>query len=173
MVSILHKRLLLDKNTPNEEDFETQDALNFMELQADQSLLDLPIDVAFLGSCTNSRIEDLRDGAKIIKMMNKRVNDKVRLLVVPGSEQVKKQAQKEGLDKIFIDAGAEWREPGCSMCLGMNPDKLVGPQRAISTSNRNFKGRQGSPNGKTHLASPFTVVASALSGRIINPRELF
>jgi len=164
--------IALDKKLPSSDTEELKDAYKYMDLENKDTLLGLKIDVAFLGSCTNSRIQDLREGAKMIQIMDKKVPDGVSLLVVPGSEEVKQIAQKEGLDKIFIDAGAQWREPGCSMCLGMNPDRLVGSQRCISSSNRNFKGRQGSPNGKTHLASPYTVVASALSGEIVNPRDI-
>jgi 3-isopropylmalate/(R)-2-methylmalate dehydratase large subunit len=162
----------LNEKIPKATNDELKDAINFMDLKDKDTLIGLKIDVAFLGSCTNSRIEDLRDGASIITKMKKKVEENTTLLVVPGSQQVKAQAEKEGIDKIFKDAGALWREPGCSMCLGMNPDKLVGEQRAISSSNRNFKGRQGSPTGKTHLASAYTVVASALNGYITNPKEV-
>ena len=160
----------LGENTPTADSAELQDAYKYMDLRENASLVGVTIDVAFLGSCTNSRIEDLREGASIIQKSNKKVANSVEFLVVPGSEAVKAQAEKEGLDKIFLGAGASWREPGCSMCLGMNPDKLVGGQRCISSSNRNFKGRQGSSTGKTHLASPSVVVASALYGKIVNPR---
>ena len=160
----------LNQITPKATTTELQDAYQYMQITEEASLLGIKIDVAFLGSCTNSRIEDLREGAKIIQKSNQKVANGVDLMVVPGSESVKAQAEKEGLDKIFIGAGASWREPGCSMCLGMNPDKLIGGQRCISSSNRNFKGRQGSSTGKTHLASPSVVVASALYGKIVNPR---
>ena len=152
------------------EDIKTAEkGIEFMGLKPGTPIRDTKIDVAFLGSCTNSRISDLREGARIIS--GRKVNSKVRMLVVPGSQKVKKQAEEEGLDKIFEEAGAEWREAGCSMCLGMNPDKLVGAERSISSSNRNFIGRQGSPRGRTHLASPAIVTASAIEGRIADPRE--
>ena len=152
------------------EDIKTAEkGFEFMGLKPGTPIRDTKIDVAFLVSCTNSRISDLREGARIIS--GRKVNSKVRMLVVPGSQKVKKQAEEEGLDKIFEEAGAEWREAGCSMCLGMNPDKLVGAERSISSSNRNFIGRQGSPRGRTHLASPAIVTASAIEGRIADPRE--
>ena len=142
----------------------------FMGLKPGESIRGTKVDVAFLGSCTNSRISDLREGARMLK--GNKVHPKVRMLVVPGSQQVKRQAEEEGLHEIFIEAGAEWREAGCSMCLGMNPDKLVGAERSISTSNRNFIGRQGSPRGRTHLGSPAVVVSSAIAGCIADPREM-
>ena len=152
------------------EDIKTAEkGFEFMGLKPGTPIRDTKIDVAFLGSCTNSRISDLREGARIIS--GRKVNSKVRMLVVPGSQKVKKQAEEEGLYKIFEEAGAEWREAGCSMCLGMNPDKLIGAERSISSSNRNFIGRQGSPRGRTHLASPAIVTASAIEGRIADPRE--
>ena len=140
-----------------------------MDLKPGAPILGTPIDVAFLGSCSNSRISDLREAARA--MEGKKVNSNVKMLVVPGSQKVKAQAEEEGLDKIFVAAGAEWRDAGCSMCLGMNPDKLVGAERSVSSSNRNFIGRQGSPTGRTHIASPVTVAASAIAGRIADPRE--
>lgn len=152
------------------EDMKTAEkSYEFMGLKPGAPIRDTKIDVAFLGSCTNSRISDLRQGAKIIT--GRKVNPKVRMLVVPGSQMVKKQAEEEGLDEIFREAGAEWREAGCSMCLGMNADKLIGSERSISSSNRNFIGRQGSPRGRTHLASPAIVAASAIEGRIADPRD--
>ena len=141
-----------------------------MALKPGDAIAGTKIDVAFLGSCTNSRISDLREGAKIIK--GYKVNPKVKMLVVPGSQRVKAWAEKEGLHEIFLEAGAEWREAGCSMCLGMNEDKLFGTERSISTSNRNFIGRQGSPRGRTHLGSPATVAASAIEGCLANPAEM-
>ena len=143
---------------------------DFMDLRPGESILGTKVDVAFLGSCTNSRISDLREGARLLK--GNKVHPGVRMLVVPGSQQVKQQAEEEGLHEIFNEAGAEWREAGCSMCLGMNPDKLVGAERSISTSNRNFIGRQGSPRGRTHLGSPAVVVSSAIAGCIADPREM-
>jgi len=137
----------------------------YMGLKKGDKLTDTNIDVAFIGSCTNGRLSDLKCAAEILK--GNKVS--VKTLIVPGSKKVKKEAEKLGLDKIFKDAGAEWRNPGCSMCLAMNPDKLKGNQRSLSTSNRNFKGRQGSPTGRTHLASPYTVAVSAIRGKITNP----
>jgi 3-isopropylmalate/(R)-2-methylmalate dehydratase large subunit len=142
-------------------------ALQYMDLQPGQKLLGKPIDVVFLGSCTNSRISDLRLAAKM--MDGNKVADGVRMMVVPGSQQVKKQAEREGLDEIFKAAGAEWREAGCSMCIAMNGDQLAPGEYAVSTSNRNFEGRQGK-GGRTFLASPLTAAATAMSGRITDPR---
>ncbi len=144
-------------------------ALRYMGLKPGQPLLGQPIDVVFIGSCTNSRLTDLRDAARVFA--GRRVAPGVRALVVPGSQQVKKQAEAEGLDRIFREAGAEWRESGCSMCIAMNDDKLLPGQYAVSTSNRNFEGRQGT-GGRTFLASPLTAAASAVAGRIADAREL-
>ncbi len=146
-----------------------QQMLHYMNLQAGQKIAGLPIDVVFIGSCTNSRIEDLRAAAAIAA--GRHVADGVRALVVPGSGLVKAQAEHEGLDKIFLNAGFEWREAGCSMCLGMNPDKLTPGQRCASTSNRNFEGRQG-PGGRTHLLSPAMAAAAAVTGMLTDVREL-
>ncbi len=129
----------------------------------------LPIDVAFLGSCTNGRIEDLRAAAAIAR--GRHVAAGVRALVVPGSGSVKAQAEAEGIDRVFVDAGFEWREAGCSMCLGMNPDRLLPGQRCASSSNRNFEGRQG-PGGRTHLMSPAMVAAAAIRGCLADARYL-
>lgn len=145
-------------------------ALRYMDLQPGQQLLGKPVDVVFLGSCTNSRISDLRLAAKM--MEGRKVADNVRMMVVPGSQQVKKQAQEEGLDEIFKAAGAEWREAGCSMCIAMNGDQLAPGQYAVSTSNRNFEGRQGK-GGRTFLASPLTAAATAINGVITDPREMY
>ncbi|MFN8527157.1 MAG: 3-isopropylmalate dehydratase large subunit [Anaerolineae bacterium] len=144
-------------------------ALTYMGLQPNQPLLGKPVDVVFIGSCTNSRIGDLREAAKFLK--GRRVADGVRVMVVPGSQQVKKQAEAEGLDRVFREAGAEWREAGCSMCIAMNGDQLQPGQYAVSTSNRNFEGRQGK-GGRTFLASPLTAAATAVRGVITDPREL-
>ena len=143
--------------------------LDYMALTPGQRLSGLPIDVVFIGSCTNSRIEDIRAAAAIAR--GRHVADGVRALVVPGSGLVKAQAEDEGLDLILIKAGFEWREPGCSMCLGMNPDKLTPGQRSASTSNRNFEGRQG-PGGRTHLVSPAMAAAAAVTGHLTDVREL-
>ncbi|MBL8558053.1 MAG: 3-isopropylmalate dehydratase large subunit [Hyphomonadaceae bacterium] len=144
-------------------------ALAYMGLEAGQKLEGLPIQRVFIGSCTNSRIEDLRAAAAIAK--GRQVADGVRAMVVPGSGLVRAQAEAEGLDRIFIDAGFEWREPGCSMCLGMNPDKLAPGERCASTSNRNFEGRQGR-GGRTHLVSPAMAAAAALAGKLVDVRRL-
>ncbi len=144
-------------------------ALQYMGLQPNQPLLGHPVDVVFIGSCTNSRITDLRLAADMLK--GHRVAENVRVLVVPGSQQVKKQAEAEGLDKIFKEAGAEWREAGCSMCIAMNGDQLQPGQYAVSTSNRNFEGRQGR-GGRTFLASPLTAAATAIHGVITDPRTM-
>ena len=144
-------------------------ALMYMDLQPGQQLLGKPIDVVFIGSCTNSRITDLRQAAKFID--GRKVAENVRMMVVPGSQQVKKQAESEGLDVVFRAAGAEWREAGCSMCIAMNGDQLLPGQYAVSTSNRNFEGRQGK-GGRTFLASPLTAVASAVAGVVSDPRTM-
>lgn len=145
-----------------------QKSLAYMGLQPGEPLLGKKVDVVFIGSCTNSRISDLRQAASLLK--GKKVNPKTRVLVVPGSQQVKRQAEAEGLAEIFRAAGAEWREAGCSMCIAMNGDNLQPGQYAISTSNRNFEGRQGK-GGRTFLASPLTAAASALEGAISDPRR--
>ena len=144
-------------------------ALEYMGLQAGTALRDIKVDTVFVGSCTNGRIEDLRAVAEIVD--GRMVAPGVRMLVVPGSMRVRAQAEKEGLDKIFIDAGAEWRQAGCSMCLGMNPDQLAPGERSASTSNRNFEGRQGK-GGRTHLVSPLVAAATALTGHLASPAEL-
>ncbi|MCB8987330.1 MAG: 3-isopropylmalate dehydratase large subunit [Ardenticatenaceae bacterium] len=144
-------------------------ALEYMGLEAGRPLLGHPLDVVFIGSCTNSRISDLRLAAQLMK--GQKVKDGLRVMVVPGSQQVKKQAEAEGLDVIFKDAGAEWREAGCSMCIAMNGDQLQPGQYAISTSNRNFEGRQGK-GGRTFLASPLTAAASALTGVVTDVRTV-
>jgi 3-isopropylmalate/(R)-2-methylmalate dehydratase large subunit len=144
-------------------------ALAYMDLQPGRPLLGQPVDVVFIGSCTNSRISDLRQAAKIMK--GHKVKDGVRLMVVPGSQDVKRQAEAEGLDRIFKDAGADWREAGCSMCIAMNGDQLQPGEYAVSTSNRNFEGRQGK-GGRTFLASPLTAAATAITGRVTDARNL-
>ena len=144
-------------------------ALNYMELAPGQKLLGKAIDVVFIGSCTNSRISDLRQAADFVR--GRKVADGVRMMVVPGSQPVKRQAESEGLHEIFRAAGAEWREAGCSMCIAMNGDQLQPGQYAVSTSNRNFEGRQGK-GGRTFLASPLTAVASAIAGAVADPRAM-
>ncbi|MBW8813679.1 MAG: 3-isopropylmalate dehydratase large subunit [Caulobacterales bacterium] len=165
---------------PAPESFETPDkrasavrALDYMGLSAGQPITDAKIDVVFIGSCTNSRIEDLRSAAQIAAKAlegGHRVAEGVRAMVVPGSGLVRAQAEDEGLDEVFKAAGFEWREPGCSMCLGMNPDKLTPGQRCASTSNRNFEGRQGR-GGRTHLMSPAMAAAAAIAGHIVDVRD--
>ena len=144
-------------------------ALTYMGLQPGQSLLGKKVDVVFIGSCTNSRISDLRLAAAMLK--GRKVSETTRVMVVPGSQDIKKQAELEGLDKIFKEAGAEWREAGCSMCIAMNGDQLQPGQFAVSTSNRNFEGRQGK-GGRTFLASPITAAATAINGVVTDPRTI-
>jgi len=144
-------------------------ALRYMDLRPGESLLGHSVEVVFIGSCTNGRLSDLRDAAKVFK--GRKVAPGVRALIVPGSGPVKRQAEAEGLDRIFREAGAEWREPGCSMCIAMNGDQLEPGQYAVSTSNRNFEGRQGK-GGRTFLASPLTAVAAAVTGKIADCRLL-
>ena len=146
-----------------------QRMLEYMALKPGQKLQDVPVDVVFIGSCTNGRIEDIRAAAAVAK--GRKVAAGVQALVVPGSGLVKRQAEEEGLDRILLEAGFEWREPCCSMCLGMNPDKLTPGQRCASTSNRNFEGRQG-PNGRTHLVSPSMAAAAAVTGHLTDVRQL-
>ena len=147
-----------------------KEALEYMKFKAGTPIKGTKIDVAFIGSCTNGRIEDFRIAAEILK--GKKVAKSVKALAVPGSVIVKEQAEKEGIDIIFKEAGFEWREPGCSMCLAMNPDKLVGDQISASTSNRNFKGRQGSSTGRTLLLSPAMVAAAAIEGAVTDVRDM-
>ena len=144
-------------------------ALAYMGLEPGTAIEDIKLDTVFIGSCTNGRIEDLRAAAAMLN--GRRVHDGLRVLVVPGSAQVKAQAESEGLDAIFTKAGAEWRNPGCSMCLGMNPDILQPGERCASTSNRNFEGRQGR-GGRTHLVSPAMAAAAAVEGRFVDVRRM-
>ena len=163
---------------PAPEDAETaadrslvEEALGYMHLTAGQPIEGTPIGVAFIGSCTNGRLSDFREVARYLR--GKRVAQGVRALAVPGSMDVARAAASEGLDRVFRDAGFEWREPGCSMCLAMNPDKLVGSELCASSSNRNFKGRQGSPTGRTILMSPVMVAAAAVRGAVADARDVF
>ncbi len=153
----------------SEEEKGAEKALQYMNLKAGMAITDITIDRVFIGSCTNSRLEDLMEAAKVVK--GKKVSSRVRAMVVPGSQLVKKNAEEIGLDKIFKDAGFEWRESGCSMCLGMNPDILAAGERCASTSNRNFEGRQGT-GGRTHLVSPVMAAAAAIHGHFVDVREL-
>jgi 3-isopropylmalate/(R)-2-methylmalate dehydratase large subunit len=168
----------VSEQIPSSDDFPADDAAlikeayEYMSLEAGQPIKGLAIDVAFIGSCTNGRISDLRAAAALCQQHGGQVADSVKAFVVPGSEQVKKQAEAEGLHEIFIKHGFEWREAGCSMCLAMNPDKLQGRQISASTSNRNFKGRQGSSSGRTLLMSPVMVALAALNGEVSDVREL-
>ena len=146
------------------------EAYNYMDIAPGQAIAGIKIDVCFIGSCTNGRLSDLQEAAKVAS--GKQVADGIKAFVVPGSEKVKQQAEAEGLDKIFTAAGFEWREAGCSMCLAMNPDKLQGNQVSASSSNRNFKGRQGSASGRTLLMSPAMVAAAAIAGEVADVREL-
>jgi len=146
------------------------EALSFMDLRPGQALAGVPVDVAFIGSCTNGRLSDLREAAAVAR--GRKVSSGVKALVVPGSQQVRRLAQAEGLHEVFQEAGFEWREPGCSMCLAMNPDKLEGRQMCASSSNRNFKGRQGSPTGRTLLMSPAMVAAAAVAGEVTDVRTM-
>jgi 3-isopropylmalate/(R)-2-methylmalate dehydratase large subunit len=147
----------------------TERALTYMGLTAGTPLREIAVDTVFVGSCTNGRIEDLRAAADVIK--GRKVASGVRMLVVPGSMQVRAQAEAEGLNQVFTAAGAEWRSAGCSMCLGMNPDTLQPGERSASTSNRNFEGRQGK-GGRTHLVSPAVAAATAVTGRLAAPADL-
>ena len=157
------------REVPENQRASVEEALSYMELEAGSAIAGTPIDVAFIGSCTNGRISDLREAAAVAKTGH--VKPGVRTLVVPGSQAVAEQAESEGLDEVFRSAGFDWREPGCSMCLAMNPDKLKGREICASSSNRNFKGRQGSPTGRTLLMSPAMVAAAAIEGKVVDVRE--
>ena len=157
-------------DSPSEQHQSIKESLEYIDLVEGQDIQGTKIDWAFLGSCTNARIQDLRVAAEMLE--GRQIADTVTMFVVPGSEQVKLQAEAEGLDMVFAKAGAEWRNPGCSSCLGMNDNKIPAGKRCISSSNRNFIGRQG-PGSRTHLASPATVVASAIAGSIASPLPYF
>ncbi|HEY0232887.1 MAG TPA: aconitase family protein, partial [Dokdonella sp.] len=157
----------LDANVPVATNAQERRALDYMKFEAGQALAGTPVDIVFVGSCTNSRLPDLRAAASLLR--GRRIADGLRMLVVPGSEQIKLDAEREGLHEVFRAAGAEWREAGCSMCLGMNGDIGKPGQLIVSTSNRNFEGRQG-PGVRTILASPLVAAATALAGRIADPR---
>jgi 3-isopropylmalate/(R)-2-methylmalate dehydratase large subunit len=163
----------VDENLPGVADAgadpaSVSEALDFMGFRGGDPIAGTRIDVAFVGSCTNARLSDLREAARIVH--GRHVAPGVRALVVPGSQAVRAAAEREGLDRIFIDAGFEWRGAGCSMCLAMNPDKLEGREICASSSNRNFKGRQGSPLGRTLLMSPAMVAAAAVAGEVVDVR---
>ena len=155
---------------PAEQRPAVEEALRYMDLAPGAPIAGTPIDVAFIGSCTNGRLSDLREAAAVVRAAGGRVPGSVRALVVPGSQRVRTAAEAEGLDRVFSDAGFEWRQAGCSMCLAMNPDKLKGRELCASSSNRNFKGRQGSPTGRTLLMSPAMVAAAALAGEVRDVR---
>ena len=159
----------IDGAVPQDNDPAFRKALAYMQVEAGKPLLGLPVDVVFIGSCTNGRLSDIRAAAEILR--GRRVAERVRLLVVPGSAAVKREAEAEGLDEVVRAAGGEWREPGCSMCIGMNGDTVPAGKLSVSTSNRNFEGRQGT-GARTVLASPATAAAAAIKGAIVDPREL-
>jgi 3-isopropylmalate/(R)-2-methylmalate dehydratase large subunit len=169
--------IFIDEDMPRLEALDEKDrptaeeAYAHMHLDPGRPIKGTPVDVAFLGSCTNARIGDLREAARYLK--GHKVADGVQAICVPGSQITAAQAEQEGIDRIFIEAGFEWRGAGCSMCLAMNPDKLIGDQLCASSSNRNFKGRQGSPTGRTVLMSPVMVAAAAVTGEIADAREVF
>ncbi|HEY3516859.1 MAG TPA: aconitase family protein, partial [Gammaproteobacteria bacterium] len=159
----------IDEAVPTDDDPAFRKALAYMQVEAGKPMLGKPVDVVFIGSCTNGRLSDIREAARILR--GRRVAERVRLLVVPGSEDVKRQAEAEGLDEVVRAAGGEWREPGCSMCIGMNGDTVPSGKLSVSTSNRNFEGRQGT-GARTVLASPLTAAAAAVKGAITDPRDL-
>jgi 3-isopropylmalate/(R)-2-methylmalate dehydratase large subunit len=164
------ERIPRPADAPDDERASLEEALAFMDLRPGEPIAGTRIDVAFIGSCTNGRISDLREAARVARLA--KVAPGVRTFVVPGSQAVQREAEAEGLPEVFRAAGFDWREPGCSMCLAMNPDKLVGRELCASTSNRNFKGRQGSPTGRTLLMSPAMVAAAALRGAVVDVREM-
>jgi 3-isopropylmalate/(R)-2-methylmalate dehydratase large subunit len=159
----------LEQTEPNERPI-AEEAYRYMDLKPGTPIAGLPVDVCFIGSCTNGRLSDLQAAALVAK--GRHVAPGIKAFVVPGSEQVAAAAEAEGLDEVFKEAGFEWREPGCSMCLAMNPDRLEGRQISASSSNRNFKGRQGSASGRTLLMSPAMVAAAAVTGRVSDVRQL-
>jgi 3-isopropylmalate/(R)-2-methylmalate dehydratase large subunit len=166
----IQENMPLLKNMDTDTRATVEQAYSHMGFKEGDPILGQPIEVAFIGSCKNGRISDLRAAAEIAK--GRKVNSRVRALVVPGSNRVASQAEAEGIDKIFTEAGFQWRNAGCSMCLAMNSDKLRGNELSASSSNRNFIGRQGSPTGRTLLMSPAMVAAAALSGKVVDVREL-
>ncbi|HSR88560.1 MAG TPA: aconitase family protein, partial [Pontiella sp.] len=169
MVTGVNQQVPEPDDVPEYSPEDVRTALDYMGLEPGMKITDIKVDAVFIGSCTNGRIEDLREAAKV--MEGRKVADGVRVLVVPGSEKVRYEAEKERLDRVFFEAGAEWRYAGCSMCLAMNPDKLKNKERCASTSNRNFEGRQGR-GGRTHLVSPAMAAAAAIAGHFVDVREL-
>jgi 3-isopropylmalate/(R)-2-methylmalate dehydratase large subunit len=170
-IAVTESMPTLDSATTDEQRTSIQEALEYMKFEGGTPIKGTKIDVAFVGSCTNGRLSDFREVAKFLK--GKKVASHVKAIAVPGSQIVAVMAEKEGLNKVFTDAGFEWRGAGCSMCLAMNPDKLIGDQLCASSSNRNFKGRQGSPTGRTILMSPVMVAAAAVTGEVADAREVF
>jgi 3-isopropylmalate/(R)-2-methylmalate dehydratase large subunit len=166
----ISEKLPSPDDMPDADKSSVAEALEFMSFRSGMPIAGTKIDVAFIGSCTNSRLSDLREAARIVK--GQRVAPHVKALAVPGSQSVRRAAEREGLDKVFVQAGFEWRGAGCSMCLGMNPDQLQGRQICASSSNRNFKGRQGSPTGRTLLMSPAMVAAAAIAGEVVDVRRI-
>ena len=166
----VNERIPKPAEVPEDEQAGVDEALDYMGLAGGEPIAGTPVDVAFIGSCTNGRISDLREAAKVAR--TGKVHERVRTLVGPGSQDVQRQGEAEGRDEVFRAAGFDWREPGCSMCLAMNPDKLVGREVCASSSNRNFKGRQGSPAGRTLLMSPAMVAAAAIAGRVVDVRDV-
>ncbi len=166
----VNETIPIPESLPETERAIAQQAYEYMQLTPGTEIQGTKVDVCFIGSCTNGRLTDLREAAKFAQ--GHHVAEGVKAFVVPGSERVKQEAEAEGLDQVFVEAGFEWREPGCSMCLAMNPDKLQGSQISASSSNRNFKGRQGSSTGRTLLMSPAMVVAAAVKGAVADVREL-
>jgi 3-isopropylmalate/(R)-2-methylmalate dehydratase large subunit len=166
----ISEKLPSPDDMPDADKSSVAEALEFMSFRSGMPIAGTKIDVAFIGSCTNSRLSDLREAARIVK--GRHVASHVKALAVPGSQSVRRAAEQEGLDKVFVEAGFEWRGAGCSMCLGMNPDQLQGRQICASSSNRNFKGRQGSPTGRTLLMSPAMVAAAAIAGEVVDVRRI-
>jgi 3-isopropylmalate/(R)-2-methylmalate dehydratase large subunit len=163
------EKLPTARELPSSDRAAIEEALQFMGFHAGDPIAGTKVDVAFIGSCTNARLSDLREAARVIR--GHRVAPHVKALVVPGSQGVRLAAEREGLDRVFTEAGFEWRGAGCSMCLAMNPDRLEGREVCASSSNRNFKGRQGSPTGRTLLMSPAMVAAAALAGEVVDVRR--
>jgi 3-isopropylmalate/(R)-2-methylmalate dehydratase large subunit len=163
----------IDGRVPTPGSAQEKEALDYMGLNAGRPISGVPIDVAFIGSCTNGRLSDFEAVARCLEQSGLKVAQRVKALIVPGSHAIREALIAKGLDKVFAAAGFELREPGCSMCIGMNTDKLVGDQVCASTSNRNFKGRQGSPTGRTLIMSPLMVAASAVTGAVADPRTVF
>jgi 3-isopropylmalate/(R)-2-methylmalate dehydratase large subunit len=169
-ISIVEK-IPTPESVPATEKDVTEEALAYMQLPGGEPIAGTPIDVAFIGSCTNGRLSDFVEAAEYLK--GHQVASGVKAIAVPGSQRVDVLCKEKGLDKVFEEAGFEWREAGCSMCLAMNPDKLIGQQLCASSSNRNFKGRQGSPTGRTILMSPVMVAAAAVTGKVSDARKVF